>query len=55
MLASIQQEMRSSTSPNPSVAEFSELEPWSQNLIGAIWIEEENPTETYVDYLEEKY
>lgn len=55
VLASIQEETLLSTSGNPTIGEFTELDPWTQSLIGAIWIEGENPTETYVDYLEEKY
>jgi hypothetical protein len=32
-----------------------DLDPWTQSLIGVIQLGEENPAESYVDYLEEKY
>jgi hypothetical protein len=31
------------------------LDPWTQSLVGVIQLGEQNPTESYVDYLEEKY
>lgn len=55
MLASIQQETLSSISQNPTLEPLTELDPWTQSLIGAIQMEEENPNEIYTDYLEEKY
>lgn len=55
VLASIQQETLSSISPSPSLEPLTELDPWTQSLIGVIQLGVENPTETYVDYLEEKY
>ena len=55
VLTSIQQETLSSISPSPTVKPLTDLDPWTQSLIGAIQLEAENPTESYVDYLEEKY
>jgi hypothetical protein len=54
VLASIQQET-SSISPQPTLETLSELDPWTQSLIGVIGLESENPEEIYVNYLEEKY
>lgn len=34
---------------------LTDLAPWTQSLMGVIQLETENPTETYVDFLEEKY
>jgi Ni,Fe-hydrogenase III component G len=50
VLASIQKETLSSMSDN-----LTELDPWTQSLIGVIQLGEENPTDSYMDYLEEKY
>jgi hypothetical protein len=55
VLASIQQETLSSITPNPTVNHIPNLDPWTQSLIGVIQLGEENPTDSYVDYLEEKY
>jgi hypothetical protein len=55
LLASIQQETQKSISPSPTIEPLTELAPWTQSLIGVIQLEEENLTEAYVDYLEEKY
>ncbi|WP_353929901.1 hypothetical protein WJM97_16560 [Okeanomitos corallinicola TIOX110] len=55
VLASIQQETLSSISPQPTLETLSELDPWTQSLIGVISLESENPEESYVNYLEEKY
>ncbi|WP_148764253.1 hypothetical protein [Dolichospermum sp. UHCC 0315A] len=55
LLASIQQETLSSIPPQPSLETLSELDPWTQSLIGVIRLESENPEEIYVNYLEEKY
>ncbi|MGB7440621.1 MAG: hypothetical protein WA919_06105 [Coleofasciculaceae cyanobacterium] len=55
VLISIQQETLLSISPSPTVKPLTNLDPWTQSLIGAIQLEAENPTESYVDYLEEKY
>jgi hypothetical protein len=55
LLISIQQETLSSTSPSPKVKPLTDLDPWTQSLIGVIELNEEEPTESYIDYLEEKY
>jgi REase_AHJR-like len=39
----------------PTLEPLTDLDSWTQSLIGVIQLEEENPTENYVDYLEEKY
>ncbi len=54
VLASIQQETLSSTT-EPTIENLSELDPWTQSLIGVISLESENTKENYIDYLEEKY
>ncbi|MBE9011243.1 hypothetical protein IQ250_13605 [Pseudanabaenaceae cyanobacterium LEGE 13415] len=53
LLNSIQQETQSSSSQSDH--SLNNLDPWTQSLIGVIQLGEENPIETYVDYLEEKY
>ncbi len=55
VLNSIQQETLSSISPSPTVKPLTDLDPWTQSLIGAIQLGADNMTESYVDYLEEKY
>lgn len=55
LLNSIQQETLSSIAPNPTINSFADLDPWTQSLIGAISLSAGEPTEPYVDYLEEKY
>ena len=55
VLTSIQQETLLSVSPSPTVKPLTELDPWTQSLIGIIQLGAENPTEFYVDYLEDKY
>jgi len=55
LLSSIQQETLLFSLPNPSVNSFVSLDPWTQSLMGAIQLVEEDPTDIYVDYLEEKY
>jgi hypothetical protein len=55
VLTSIQQETRSSISPKPSLQTSIKLDPWTQSLIGVIQLDSEDFTESYVDYLEEKY
>jgi hypothetical protein len=54
VLASIQQETLSSTT-QPAIENLSELDPWTQSLIGVISLESDNTKESYIDYLEEKY
>ncbi|MCA1993448.1 MAG: hypothetical protein LDL41_15615 [Coleofasciculus sp. S288] len=55
LLHSIQQETLSFSSPNPNMNSVTGLDPWTQSLIGVIELSAEEPTESYVDYLEEKY
>jgi hypothetical protein len=55
LLASIQQETLSSIPPNPTRESLSDLDPWTQSLVGVIRLGSEDTTETYVNYLEEKY
>jgi hypothetical protein len=43
------------SSPTTDVNSLVGLNPWTQSLIGVIQPGIEEPTESYVDYLEEKY
>jgi hypothetical protein len=54
LLSSIQQETLLLNSPNLNETGVIGLDPWTQSLIGIIQLST-NPTESYVDYLEEKY
>ena len=55
VLTSIQRETLLSISPSPTVKSTTELDSWTQSLIGVIQLEAGNSTQSYVDYLEEKY
>lgn len=55
LLSSIQQETLILSPPETNVNSFAELNPWTQSLIGVVQLGTEEPTESYVDYLEEKY
>ncbi len=55
LLTSIQPETLSSISENQTVKSLRDIDPWTQSLIGVIQIEAENMTESYEDYLKEKY
>lgn len=55
LLNSIQQEMLSFGSSNSNENLLTGLDPWTQSLVGVIQLGAEEPTESYVDYLEEKY
>ncbi|MGF1589170.1 MAG: hypothetical protein ACFCU7_08000 [Pleurocapsa sp.] len=55
LLISIQQETLSSISPSPTIQPLTNLDPWTQSLIGVIELNEQEPKESYIDYLEEKY
>jgi hypothetical protein len=55
VLASLQQETLSSISPSATTQPLTNLEPWTQSLIGSIQLDTDYSTESYVDYLEEKY
>lgn len=54
LLRSIQQETLAPNTPT-AVNSFADLNPWTQSLIGVIQLDTEEPTDPYVDYLEEKY
>jgi hypothetical protein len=55
LLSSIQQETLVLSPSTTDVNSFAELNPWTQSLIGVVQLGTEEPTESYVDYLEEKY
>ncbi|MFE1746033.1 hypothetical protein [Coleofasciculus sp. H7-2] len=55
VLASIEKETLSSISPNTTIQPMTNLDPWTQSLIGSIQLPTDYSTESYVDYLEEKY
>jgi hypothetical protein len=55
LLSSIQQETLVFSTPAKNVNSLTDLDPWTQSLIGVIQLGTEEPTESYVDYLEEKY
>ncbi|MEH2457163.1 hypothetical protein [Nostoc sp.] len=50
-----QQETLLSITDSKTLEPLTDLDPWIQSLIGVIQLGEENTTENYVDYLEEKY
>ena len=55
LLSSIQQETLVISPPKTNVNSLAELNPWTQSLIGVVQLGAEEPTEFYVDHLEEKY
>lgn len=55
LLSSIQQETLVFSPSTPGGNSFASLAPWTQSLIGVIQLSAEDPTDAYVDYLEEKY
>jgi hypothetical protein len=55
LLRSIQQETLAFSLPLSNTSSLTGLDPWTQSLIGVIKLGIEDPTESYVDYLEEKY
>ncbi|NJL82511.1 MAG: hypothetical protein HC890_05330 [Chloroflexaceae bacterium] len=55
LLSSIQQETLALSPSTTNVNSFAELNPWTQSLIGVVQLGTEESTESYVDYLEEKY
>ncbi len=55
LLHSIQQETLAFSLPLTDTSPLAELDPWTQSLVGVIKLGAQNSTESYVDYLEEKY
>ena len=55
VLTSIQQETLLPTSPSPTGKSIIGLDPWTESFVGVIQLGAGNSTESYVDYLEEKY
>lgn len=55
LLGSIQKETLVFSPPASNTNSLTGLDPWTQSLIGVIKLGTEEPTESYVDYLEEKY
>jgi hypothetical protein len=55
LLHSIQQETLTFSLPISQTSSLSGLDPWTQSLVGVIKLGTEDSTESYVDYLEEKY
>ena len=55
LLRSIQQETLAFSLPLSDTSSLAGLDPWTQSLVGVIDLGTQNSTESYVDYLEEKY
>jgi hypothetical protein len=55
LLNSIQQETSAFNPLTSNANSLTDLDPWTQSLIGVIKLGVQDPTEAYVDYLEEKY
>ncbi|MEO1145788.1 MAG: hypothetical protein AAFY26_09335 [Cyanobacteria bacterium J06638_22] len=55
LLSSIQQETLVLSPPTTNANSLASLDPWTKSLIGVIQLGAEDPTESHVDYLEEKY
>ena len=56
VLASIQQETSPSlSSPHLNTTPMTDLDPWTQSLLGVIQLSSEDIQASYIDYLEEKY
>lgn len=55
LLRSIEKETLACSSPAANMNSLTGLNPWTQSLIGVVHLDTEYPTESYVDYLEEKY
>ncbi|MCU0541295.1 MAG: hypothetical protein MUE44_03805 [Oscillatoriaceae cyanobacterium Prado104] len=55
LLSSIQQETLAFNTVTPKTNSLTNLDPWTQSLIGVIQLDTEESTKSYVDYLEEKY
>ena len=56
LLTSIEEDTQTSNSSVTKAELITDtLDPWTQSLIGVIELKEEDPQESYIDYLEEKY
>ena len=55
LLSSIRNETLVLSSPVASINSLANLDPWTQSLIGVVQLGAEEPTDSYVDYLEDKY
>ena len=55
LLRSIQQETLAFSPSSANTSSSIGLDPWTQSLVGVIELGIQDPTEPYVDYLEEKY
>ncbi|MDG2990695.1 hypothetical protein L3556_07075 [Candidatus Synechococcus calcipolaris G9] len=55
LLSSIQKETLVFSPLATNVSSLTGLSSWTQSLIGVVQLDTEEPTESYVDYLEEKY
>lgn len=55
LLSSIQQEAFLVNLPTTDTNSVTDLNPWTQSLIGIVHLGAEDSTASYVDYLEEKY
>ncbi len=55
VLTSIEKETLSSISPNSTTQPLTNLHPWTQSLIASIQLHTDSLTESYGDYLENKY
>ncbi len=55
LLTSIQQETLLSISPSSSSTPMTDLDPWTQSLLGAVQLSPEDSKDSYIDYLEAKY
>lgn len=55
LLRSIQQETLVLSPPTTNANGLTGLSPWTESLIGVVQLDTKDPTESYVDYLEEKY
>ncbi|NES41671.1 hypothetical protein [Moorena sp. SIO2C4] len=55
LLASIEQETLLSMSNSSISTPMTDLDPWTQSLLGVLELSPEDSKESYIDYLEEKY
>ena len=55
VLTSIQQETLLSISPSSSSTPMTDLDPWTQSLLGAVQLSREDSKDSHINYLEAKY